>query len=219
MSKANFSPKKTSLVANGTDGERDLFRQACETAPIPPWLTGQGNYGELADDKGRQPPESRRHETVAVQSDPQHIGAEPAPTGDDIAENGEAHEAALFDQAAPSGVQDDGIPDYDYQCAIFFWIPTPESPPRLIGPNTPEDGAHQTEERGKADDPINHAREGVSGRFIEGSGEEAAQDINQGQKARQKGGRISDRYHHDMGAEPEVGIEHCAHHFHGVAAQ
>ncbi len=53
------------------------------------------DQGELAQDERAQPPEGGLGEPVAVEPDSQHVGPEPAPAGHDVAEDGEAHEAAL----------------------------------------------------------------------------------------------------------------------------
>jgi len=40
-------------------------------------------------------------------------------------------------------MQDEGIPDNDQEGAIFFRIPTPETPPRLIGPYPTQNRAYE----------------------------------------------------------------------------
>ena len=49
----------------------------------------------LRGDEEHQPLEGSIHETVGVQIDAKHIDAEPGETGNDIAEHGEIHQAAV----------------------------------------------------------------------------------------------------------------------------
>ena len=48
------------------------------------------------------------------------------------------------------------------QRPIFFRIPTPETAPGLIGPDAAEDCAGEAEERGEADDGVNHFGKGFA---------------------------------------------------------
>src|SRR5664280_3358582 len=115
--------------------------------------------GELAADKKHEPVESGFHEAIGMQADAEHVHAEPGKACHDIAEHGEIHYAAVADQPAPARVQDDGIPKHDQQSAVFLGIPAPETSPGLVGPDAAQDGADEAEERGKADDAINHFRQ------------------------------------------------------------
>ena len=76
-----------------------------------------------------QPGEGAVHETVGVQSDAEHVHAKPGPARDDIAENRHHHQAALPNESAPAGVEDDGIPENDEERAVFLRIPAPETAP------------------------------------------------------------------------------------------
>ena len=58
--------------------------------------------------------------------------------------DGQHGEAALFDHAAPAGVQHQGIPEHDDQGAVFLGVPTPEAAPRVIGPQPAEHGADRS---------------------------------------------------------------------------
>ena len=81
--------------------------------------------------------------------------------GDDVAEDRQDHQAALPDQAAPARVQDDRVPEHDEQRAVFLRVPAPEAAPRLVGPDAAEHRADEAEERGEADDAVDHPRERI----------------------------------------------------------
>ena len=94
-----------------------------------------------------------------MQADAEHVDAEPGPARDDVADDGEVHQAAFAHEAAPARVQDGRVPEHDEQRAVFLRVPAPEPAPRLIGPDAAEHGAHKTEQRGETDDAINHPRQ------------------------------------------------------------
>ena len=48
------------------------------------------------------------------------------------------------------------VPEHDEQRAVFLGVPAPEPAPGLVGPDAAQDGAHKAEQRGEADDAINH---------------------------------------------------------------
>src|SRR4051794_29331235 len=91
-----------------------------------------------------------------MQTDSQHVHAEPGKARDDIAKYRQVHDAALAHNAAPAGVEDEGVPDDDEQRAVLFGIPTPKSAPGLIGPDAAQDGASEAEQGGKANNSIDH---------------------------------------------------------------
>src|SRR5206468_756380 len=109
------------------------------------------DHRELRRHENRKCPESRVGEAVAVQTNAKHVRAEPAPARDDVARDGEAHEPALLDHAAPTRMEDDRVPDHDEQCSVLLRIPAPEATPGLIRPDAAQHGAGETEERRKAD--------------------------------------------------------------------
>ncbi len=47
----------------------------------------------------------------------------------------------------------------------------------------------------------------------------AESDVNDREETGDEGGGVTERDDNDMGREPEIGIEHGAHHFHCVAAE
>src|SRR4029077_9309018 len=120
--------------------------------------------------------------------------SKPGETRHHIAEDRHDHESALANKSAPACMQNDGAPENDQDGAIFFRVPTPKSAPRLIGPDPAEDGAHETEQRGKADDAIGHLRH----RICCGAGERASKDstyyIYKGEHTSEKHGSATGRY-------------------------
>jgi hypothetical protein len=139
-----------------------------------------------------------------VQADAEHVGAKPAPARDDVAEDCEAHQPALTDEAAPARVEDEGVPQDDDQRAIFLGVPAPEPAPGLVGPDAAEDGADEAEEGREADDPIDHPAEGVRRAPVERGRADAAEDVDQREHAREEGHGVPGRHHHHMGRQPEV---------------
>ena len=130
-----------------------------ETSPQFLGHQAEEDDGDLADDEEDQPFERRVRETVAVQADAEHVHAEPREAGDDVADDGEVHQAAFAHEAAPARMQDGRVPEHDEQRAVFLRVPAPEPAPRLVGPDAAQDGADKTEQRGETDDAINHPRQ------------------------------------------------------------
>jgi hypothetical protein len=95
----------------------------------------------------------------------------------------------------------------------------PQKPaPGLIGPDAAQDRADKTEECGETDDAIDHPAQRLATRR-QRAGEEAAHDVNNGQQSRHKHRRIAGRHHHDVGGQPQVGVQHGLQHFHGIAVE
>src|SRR5271156_4488023 len=88
---------------------RPSSRRRTETPPFFQREIRQRDDRKLARDEGDEPPKCPLLEAVAVQTDAEQVHAEPAPARDDVAEDGQAHQAARFDQAAPARVEDDGV--------------------------------------------------------------------------------------------------------------
>src|SRR5262249_30983113 len=103
--------------------------------------------------------EGRLHKSVGMQANAEHIGPKPGPTGHDVATQSQQRHAPLANQSAPSGVQQQSIPQYDQHRAVFLGIPPPEATPGLVGPDAAQNGAEEAEESGKADDAVNHGAE------------------------------------------------------------
>src|ERR1017187_8573123 len=91
-----------------------------ETLPDCQWQATKKDNHDLAGIEKHQPFESRVHEAIAVQADAEHVDAEPGERGHDVAEDGEIHQPAVAHQAAPAGVQNHRVPNYDQQRAILF---------------------------------------------------------------------------------------------------
>ena len=87
---------------------------------------GRSEDQHLAGDEQAQPEQGAVDETVGVEADAQHVGAEPGPTCHDVSEDSHGRDAAGAGQAAPAGVQDQGVPKHDQQRAIFLRVPAPE---------------------------------------------------------------------------------------------
>jgi hypothetical protein len=116
-------------------------------------------------------------------------------------------------------VEDDGVPDDDEQRAVLLRVPAPEAAPRLVGPDAAEDGADEAEQRGEAHDAVDHADECVGGGLVQRAGEDAAEDVDEGQETGEKGGGVADGDDHHMRRQPEVRVEHRAHHLERVAGE
>src|SRR5260370_937630 len=91
-----------------------------------------------------------------MQTNAQQIDAEPGEAGDDVADDRQIHDAAVADDSTPTRVENDCVPRNDEERAIFFRVPTPKAAPGLIGPDTAEDGASETEECCETDSAVNH---------------------------------------------------------------
>ena len=65
--------------------------------------------------------------------------------------------AAITDVATHSQVKDDQLCQTDHQCAILLRIPTPESTPRVVGPDTTQNRADDTEEETETECSVDHA--------------------------------------------------------------
>src|SRR2546430_12918352 len=118
-----------------------------------------------------------------MQADPEHVHAEPREAGDDIAEDSHDHQPALPDESAPARMQSDRAPKHDQHCAIFLWVPAPESSPRLIGPDTTEDCSDKTEKGGKTNHTVSHARQRIGRWFFHRPRKHAAHDVDYGEHA------------------------------------
>src|ERR1039458_9610162 len=115
-------------------------RVGAKAAPQVQGQHAKGNDEDLAAYEDHQPLERGVHETVGVQANAEHVHAKPREAGDDIAEDGEVHNAAVAQQVAPANVEDEGIPDHYEQGTVLLRVPAPESPPGLVGPNAAQDG-------------------------------------------------------------------------------
>src|SRR5258708_5478316 len=108
---------------------------AAETAPRFERQQGDPHENELADVEGHEPKKGFIDESIRVQADAEHVDAEPRKTGDNVAENRHRGDAAVFNQAAPAGMEDDRVPDHDDDGAVLLGVPPPEAAPRLVRPD------------------------------------------------------------------------------------
>ena len=63
-------------------------------------------------------------------------------------------------------MQDERVPQHDQKRAVLLRVPTPESPPRLVGPDAAQDGPDEAEKQSEADGPVRHRDEHLRGRRI-----------------------------------------------------
>src|SRR5438094_4901690 len=113
-----------------------------------------------------------------MQTDAKHINSEPGETEHDVAKNTHHSKSTFANEATPAGVKNDGVPHDDKKRSVLLWVPSPESPPRLIGPDSAQDGSNEAEQRSKANDAVHHSTERTRCRFVERSGTKASQDKN-----------------------------------------
>ena len=112
-----------------------------------------------------------------MEPDAEHIGAKPAPARHNIAKDREGHDSAGAGQATPAGMQDNRVPNHDEEGTIFFWVPAPESAPRLIGPDATKNGAYETEQCGETYDTVDHAFQRFRSFLIQRLGEYPAEEV------------------------------------------
>src|SRR5271165_6435490 len=116
-----------------------------------------------------------------MQTDTQHVDSEPGQARNDIAKHRQNGDASFTRISAPSRMQNYRVPDHYEKRSVFFWIPTPKAPPRLIGPDTAKDSADKTEQSGETDDSIHHSTERFCSCLIERLYEQAAKNVNNAQ--------------------------------------
>src|ERR1700747_891625 len=117
-----------------------------------------------------------------MQANAKHINSEPGQTEHDVAKNTHHRKSPLAHEATPAGVKNEGVPHYDKKRSVLLWVPSPESPPRLIGPDSAEDGSNEAEQGSKADETVDHSTERTGCRYVERGGKKAAQDIDDAQE-------------------------------------
>src|SRR5881394_1291532 len=181
------------------------------------WNVGDDDKSQLRADEHQQPEQGGFHEAVGMQADAEHVGAEPGPAGDDVAADGQSGQAALADEAGPSRVQHEGVPEDDQHCAVFLWIPSPEAAPGLVGPDAAEDGADEGEEDREADDAVDHSADVFALVLGHRTAEDAFEDVENAQDAGEESGGVAEGDDDHVGGEPEIGVEHRLEHFHGMA--
>src|SRR6202048_417994 len=119
----------------------------------------QSHHDQLAGDERHQSTERPIHKTIGMQTDAKHINSEPGQTEHDVAKDTHHRKATFANEATPAGVKNDGVPHYDKKRSILLWVPSPESSPRLIGPDSAEDGPNEAEQGSKANDTVHHSTE------------------------------------------------------------
>src|SRR5260370_11280061 len=100
---------------------------------------GQGHHDYLGHHEGYEPRKGFVHEPIRMQSDPEHIDAEPGPARHDISKDGHDHEAALPNEPTPARLEYNGGPKHDQERSNFLLVPSPRTAPRLVSPNPTKD--------------------------------------------------------------------------------
>src|SRR5438309_443830 len=191
-------------------------RADLKTAPAVERHRRHHDKCELAGDESAEPWKSFLHESIGMESNAEHVYAEPRKAGNDIAEDGHDHEAALPDEPTPARVEDYGAPENDQDRAVLLRIPAPETAPRLIGPDTAENRADEAEESRETNDAVGHARKRI-GRFLfKRRREDAADDVNHREHSGEEHGGITSCNCDHVSGEPDVGVEHRLQHLEGV---
>src|SRR6516165_2036530 len=139
-----------------------------------------------------------------MQPDTEHINSKPRQAGDDIAKYGQHRDAPFVGVTTPASVQNDRVPNHDEERSVFLWIPTPEAPPGLIGPNTAKNRTDEAKQSGETDDSVDHAPERFRSRFIERFRQYAANDVNDSQKSSEKCRRIAESNRDNVSRKPDV---------------
>src|SRR6266404_7322773 len=88
-------------------------RPPTETAPQIKREKPEADDRNLRGDEEHHPLEGSIHETVGVQTDAEHIDAEPGETGNDIADNRQVHDTTFTNHPAPTRMEDESVPDDD----------------------------------------------------------------------------------------------------------
>src|ERR1700720_2904920 len=143
----------------------------------------QRHYDQLAGDESHQSTECPIHKTIGMQADAKHINSEPGETEHDVAKNTHHRKSTFANQATPAGVKNNRVPHYDKKRAVLLRVPSPESTPRLIGPDSSQDGSNEAEQGSKANDPVHHSTKCHRCRFVERGRKKAAEDIDNAQEA------------------------------------
>jgi len=160
--------------------------------------------------QGAEGEEARGHaggEAVGMEADIQEIDAEPR-EGDDDVEEGEGRvERVGGELVSDFAVMGPDEPENDEEGSVFFGVPTPETAPGLVGPDTAEDGADGGEEEGDDGE--------AEGEFVdfyrwfeEGDVREAGSD---------DANAVADGDAQDMGGEPEICVEDSGERIHGFS--
>src|SRR5207248_4908727 len=148
-----------------------------------------------------------------MQSNPEHVHAEPRKARHNIAEDRHHHQATLANEYAPARVQNNRAPENDQHCTIFFRIPTPEPSPGLVRPNSAEHSADETEQRRKANNAVSHPSERLGGLFRERTSENAAHDVNDREHSSEKHRGVTGSDCDYVSGEPDVRIKYGLQHF------
>src|SRR3954467_2550803 len=93
------------------------------------------NDEDLTADEKHEPLERGIHKAIRVQADAEHVDAEPGETRDDVSEDSHIGDAAVTDHPAPTGMENNCVPEHYEKRAVFFRVPAPEPTPGLVSPD------------------------------------------------------------------------------------
>ena len=98
-------------------------------------------------------------------------------------------------------------PQHDHQRAVLLGVPSPETPPRLVGPDPAQHGARerqdQPERQRSEQKPVGLAQaRAVAARL------DVLEQVDVPDEPREDAGAVSERDHHHVGGQPEVGVQH-----------
>src|SRR5258707_6690457 len=119
----------------------------------------QSHDDQLDGDERHQSTERLIHKAVGVQTYAEHVHSEPGQTDHDVDKNTHHSKSTFANEDTPTGVKNDSVPQDDKKRSVLLRVPSPESPPRLIGTNSAEDGSHEAEQGRKASDAVDHSTE------------------------------------------------------------
>src|SRR5690349_21180948 len=107
----------------------DSSDPVAKARPVFPREQPEPDDHQLADDETHEPFEGGVHESVGMQTDAEHVHAEPRPARDNVADDGAIDKTALADHSAPSQMQNQRVPKHDDERTVFLRIPAPEPAP------------------------------------------------------------------------------------------
>ena len=102
--------------------------------------------------------------------------------------------------------------------AVFLRIPTPETSPRVVGPEAAQHRADETEKYREAHHAVDHAGQIGGPLFRERGGQDTADDIQHTEQSGDECCRVAECNARHMRGQPELRIEHGLQHYKGVTA-
>src|SRR5882724_7965814 len=103
--------------------------------PPPDEYKSDGGEGEFASAEAEESPRRPVGEAVGMEPCGQQVDAEPGEGDDDVEQRQPHGEPAFVEAPDEAPVQQPDQPQAAQQRAVFLRVPTPETPPRLVGPD------------------------------------------------------------------------------------